>query len=628
MKKLTAFILACVILLSVQISAFAENFENYEYILPMEYNSISRLNNGYLAYDKQEKVALYDLNGKKISDDYDYISTFYKDDVTYAKKDGKYYVINSFGEVLSEYDKRIFDVSELVFVNLTEENEDGRPLSYFEGEFGVYNYWGELLTVLPYEKYMPPKNSSMGLTFAGGRLMYKENDKWGALNLSFQTAIEPVYDAIYPFYENQGGITIARKDIKYGLIDAQGNEITDFLYDSLNFLHDDNGNITGYTAANGDKYTVFDKHGNIILKDIENFVPWKFYEKYNLIEVYIDNPRSEIDGYAYLYGLTDTDGNVVIPAENIYTYAISDGIIPVEKSEGHWGYYDIKGNAITDFKYTLVSLFSEGFGYVQTKSGDEWIKEVIDKNGNVVENPPVWNDNGFFGGIAKNGNGEIINKKGEVVMKNDAWKQISWLDWWSYNDDGCFKVSNENENCGVVRYKGYISPWAEKEIEKAMNLGIAKSDKNYDYIKNITREEFCELIYNYYTLNPDGPTAVYTKNPFTDTDNSHIAFLNATGIVKGKSENLFAPDDLLTREEAATIIFRLIQNLYPDSEVTQLYFEFDDNADISDWAENNIQAICNMGIMKGIEGNKFAPKQNFTTEQAIATMVRTYENFK
>ena len=34
-----------------------------------------------------------------------------------------------------------------------------------------------------------------------------------------------------------------------------------------------------------------------------------------------------------------------------------------------------------------------------------------------------------------------------------------------------------------------------------------------------------------------------------------------------------------------------------------------------------------MGIMKGVEDNKFAPKDNYTTEQAIVTLVRVYDNF-
>lgn len=621
MKKFLSVILSVAILMSVQTVTFAYSDENYEYVLSMEYSEIERLKNGYLAWLNSETCALYNLNGEKISDDYDYIGAFYKDDVAMARKGGKYYVINGFGEVLSQYDKRVFDVSDMVLVNLTDENEDGRPFSYFEGEFGVYNYWGELLTVLPYDKYMPSKNSGMNLTFSGGRLMYKENDKWGALNLSFQTAIEPMYDNIYPFYTKQCGVTAARKETGYGLINADGEELTDFTYDELWY----DGVLNGYKAVLGEKYTIFDKYGNIVLKDVDGFVPNVFYEDYGLIEVYIPNTREDSDEYPYLYGLIDNDGKVVVPIEHVSQFRISDGMIAAEKSYDREGYYDLNGNPVTDFKYRTASPFSEGLAFASSCIDDVWSHEVINKSGEAVFYTEGWNNGGFYGGIAENGTGTLINKKGEIVIKNDAWKQISWLNWWSYNDDGCFKVS-DGERFGVVRYKGYISPWAEETIEKAETFGIIHSDKAYDYVSCIMREDFCEMIYNYLTLIPNGLSAVYAKNPFIDTDSECIAALNSLGIIKGKSETEFAPHDLLTREEAATIIFRLVKNVKTDFSQNDSYCVFDDSSEISDWADESIQAVVNSEIMNGVGDNKFAPKENYSVEQAIATLVRTYEN--
>ena len=55
-----------------------------------------------------------------------------------------------------------------------------------------------------------------------------------------------------------------------------------------------------------------------------------------------------------------------------------------------------------------------------------------------------------------------------------------------------------------------------------------------------------------------------------------------------------------------------------------MYFNFDDEAIISDWASNSIQVMCNMGVMNGVGDNKFAPQDTYTTEQAIATIVRVY----
>ena len=80
MKKLLSIILTITMLCSMAITAFAEkSTQNYEYILPMEYTKIERRQNCYIAYHKkQDKCAIYDLNGKKLSDDYDYIGSFFQ----------------------------------------------------------------------------------------------------------------------------------------------------------------------------------------------------------------------------------------------------------------------------------------------------------------------------------------------------------------------------------------------------------------------------------------------------------------------------------------------------------------------------------------------------------------------
>lgn len=171
------------------------------------------------------------------------------------------------------------------------------------------------------------------------------------------------------------------------------------------------------------------------------------------------------------------------------------------------------------------------------------------------------------------------------------------------------------------------SEWAEKEIDIARAVGITDENKDYLYKENITREEFCELIYSYIVNVAKAGIPKYDTMTFTDTDNEKIAVLCTMDIIKGKTTEIFAPNDLLTREEAATIIFRLIDAVHPDWFAHELFYEFADSIEISDWAMDSIQRLCNMGIMKGVENNNFAPKGNYTTEQAIATLVRVRNNF-
>ncbi|MBR3942120.1 MAG: transporter substrate-binding domain-containing protein [Clostridia bacterium] len=170
------------------------------------------------------------------------------------------------------------------------------------------------------------------------------------------------------------------------------------------------------------------------------------------------------------------------------------------------------------------------------------------------------------------------------------------------------------------------SEWAKEAVQRASTLNITDIGKNYNYPAPITRESFCELIYNFVNIIAD--VTYDTENvPFSDTKNPAISMLYAMGFVEGKGEGFFAPQDYLTREEAATILFRLIDEMHPDWAANEVYYAFADNAEISEWAMPSIQRICNMNIMQGVGDNYFAPQQPYTTEQAITTIVRVYDGF-
>lgn len=165
------------------------------------------------------------------------------------------------------------------------------------------------------------------------------------------------------------------------------------------------------------------------------------------------------------------------------------------------------------------------------------------------------------------------------------------------------------------------SDWAVESIERAKELGIMQEP--YDYTEPITREEFCELIYNYIQIVGEVEAAV-GEPPFTDTDNEKIVALSRMGIINGKTERSFAPLDSLTREEAAVILCRMINKVHP-LPVTEMFFIFDDVTEISEWAMDSVQVICNLGVMQGVGDNLFAPQESYTAGQAIATLVRVYD---
>ena len=198
------------------------------------------------------------------------------------------------------------------------------------------------------------------------------------------------------------------------------------------------------------------------------------------------------------------------------------------------------------------------------------------------------------------------------------------IEYSSIMGDGDTAAKTDDEKAETSATPIQCSDWAAKDIDYAYAVGIADTNKEYHFRENITREVFCELIYNLIGILSNFKN-IPADNPFTDTDNFKIYTLHYIGIINGKTTTEFAPNDYLTREEAATIIVRMVNKVVPMA-ATEMWFEYDDIDQVSEWASDSIQTISNLGFMKGIGNNNFAPKATYTTEQAIVTLVRVLES--
>ena len=89
------------------------------------------------------------------------------------------------------------------------------------------------------------------------------------------------------------------------------------------------------------------------------------------------------------------------------------------------------------------------------------------------------------------------------------------------------------------------------------------------------------------------------------------------------------PDDLITREQAATMLARLMATIDDEldrglmGDVSDVALPFTDT--ISDWAVENVKVMYDSGIMSGTSGATFSASANYTIEQAIVTIMRIDE---
>ena len=92
------------------------------------------------------------------------------------------------------------------------------------------------------------------------------------------------------------------------------------------------------------------------------------------------------------------------------------------------------------------------------------------------------------------------------------------------------------------------------------------------------------------------------------------------------NDGTFAPEENITREQAAAILYRTAEFLGNKTMFKPEHgTHYDDNKSISDWAKMPVDSMNAMGIMKGVSEKIFEPKKYYTFEQAVATLLRMYE---
>ncbi|MBQ7096980.1 MAG: WG repeat-containing protein [Clostridia bacterium] len=177
------------------------------------------------------------------------------------------------------------------------------------------------------------------------------------------------------------------------------------------------------------------------------------------------------------------------------------------------------------------------------------------------------------------------------------------------------------------------------ELTTAEQLGLVTDSVMADYEKDITREQFTELICLLYDklsetsdTEPKAEAALQGADAlreakFTDTANESVKRAYALGFVNGISDQLFEPFRELTRQEAVTILTRVLFSLNPDYDpYLHAEYSFIDDWQIDYWAENAVEFAYYCGIIKGTEDYVISPRKFLTCGEATLMVKRAAEN--
>lgn len=168
--------------------------------------------------------------------------------------------------------------------------------------------------------------------------------------------------------------------------------------------------------------------------------------------------------------------------------------------------------------------------------------------------------------------------------------------------------------------------WAENAVYSLVNKGIVNGVGKNEFApaKNITRAEFTKLIF---ALTDDANVTNKASSIFEDLDNnswyaSYVYEASKRGIVNG-SGGLFRPDDFITRQDAAVIVYRTLSSQKSFVNKT----DFADSSEISEYARDAAAYLGGCGIISGMGGGVFSPQSMLTRAQA-AVLINSALEYK
>ncbi len=111
-------------------------------------------------------------------------------------------------------------------------------------------------------------------------------------------------------------------------------------------------------------------------------------------------------------------------------------------------------------------------------------------------------------------------------------------------------------------------------------------------------------------------------SPVTDA----VVWASGNGIVKGYADGTFKPNDKITRQELAAMLYRYSQfKAYDVSKMNDLSAYTDEN-EIGSWAMDSLKWANAQGLVKGRTDTTIVPRGNATRAESAAMLMRFVEN--
>ena len=157
------------------------------------------------------------------------------------------------------------------------------------------------------------------------------------------------------------------------------------------------------------------------------------------------------------------------------------------------------------------------------------------------------------------------------------------------------------------------------------NLMNGISETAFAPDNTLTRAMLVTVLYR-----TEGEPATNRSIPFADVEMDSwyanaVTWAQQNGIINGVSETQFSPNDNITREQIATIMYRYAKLKGMDAVTLEENLHFADANEISEYAVSAMNWAVGTGLMKGKSTTTINPKDNATRAEIAAILQRFME---
>ncbi len=359
------------------------------------------------------------------------------------EQNGKYGVIDKSGNIVIDADYEAVQIpnpSKDIFICIKEYNQDTK-------EYATVVYNGkkeEILSNYNNVQAVAIFTNINSTPYERSVLTYKENEKYGLIDLQGKEITKPIYDEISSINYKEGTFLVKQNE-QEGIINMKGKTIIKCEYESVtsdNYYNEDQNNekagfIVSKKTDDGYRYGYINYRGSKIVKPI-------FTQLERVTEISDDKNIYFIafkDGQA---GLLKNNKEIVNYEYEDIQYNVLSDVFIIQRN-GKYGATTREGKTILYPEYSSVYT-----GGIYINAVKDNVIEVFDLQGNKIEtdiNSKIKTENSnYYITIDKNNIYKVVDANENVIINND-------YNYMEYLPGDYFIVARDSKN-GVVDING------------------------------------------------------------------------------------------------------------------------------------------------------------------------------